>query len=671
MKHLRKTDAAQSLKAELQIDRVPPAIEQKLRQVYAELPMEMPTTYSTTARSRASDGYEEVEAVTVKRLPWPLRTGFAACGALALAFVLLLGLNFTHPEFTESLPGLGGIFEKVNGKNPMGTNLGTYDDLEQVSQAALAETDSGYSLTVDEAFCDGENVYFTVELSCPAEAAKYETVFPYFHQGIKATDGSQAEYENVKITVNDSRSGVQSSAVTGSPAEGKVGIAMVVPLLGVKNQVQDGDEVNVSLAIDALEARYPQGHEKENEPDRIHVGFQTEFPVTVNTKHNHISIGQGQDNGVSVQEVESTPGYIKLKLETPIWGYEGEEEMKASGTPKGGPYHCHLYTEDGQELERNSSLIEMDSRLVTGGPNPIYPNKGTMINYTVGFNGAPAGCKKVKLRIFELELGSALMAKPETMEPGYIHDLFAEFTIDLETGNAEPTDTYLQEGMKKLDSEEYINTPHTPLFTNGYLVADKYIGPDYTGWDRDIEEGWSYTVGMYADTEEVPDLTMRFLHNGEQIGEVKTRTLEECTQPYAEEFGNYDSYEYKQEDGSRFRISSKFVYFTEEQLETLGFQTIPKWQMEFVMHRPESYSEVFSAASEDYEVTIQVIDNKTGQVILDNPLMYTTWVPKPADTAEARNPADGPTGSADVPGGVVSSPIAEQPTPQAGTQSKP
>lgn len=661
MKHLRKTDAAQSLKSELQIDRVPPAIEQKLRQVYAELPMEMPTTYSTTARSRASDGYEEVEAVTVKRLPWPLRTGFAACGALALAFVLLLGLNFTHPEFTESLPGLGGIFEKVNGKNPIGTNLGTYDDLEQVSQAALAETDSGYSLTVDEAFCDGENVYFTVEIASPAGAPAYDVLIPASEDGYNLPTSVKAPI----FKINGADADPVSSG-SASTEDGKTGIAYTLPLPA---PAENGSVLDVTLQVDYLKV----GYEKQSFSDMetIPVDFKVGFPVTVNTKHNHISIGKGQDNGVSVQEVESTPGYIKLKLETPIWGYEGEEEMKVGGTPKGGPYHCHLYTEDGQELDRNSSLIEMDSRLVTGGPNPIYPNKGTMINYTVGFNGAPAGCKKVKLRIFELDLGSALMAKPETMEPGYIHDLFAEFTIDLETGNAEPTDTYLQEGMKKLDSEEYINTPHTPLFTNGYLVADKYIGPDYTGWDRDIEEGWSYTVGMYADTEEVPDLTMRFLHNGEQIGEVKTRTLEECTQPYAEEFGNYDSYEYKQEDGSRFRISSKFVYFTEEQLETLGFQTIPKWQMSFIMHRPESYSEVFNAPIEDYDVTIQVIDNKTGQVILDNPLMYTTWVPKPADTAEARNPADGPTGSADVPGGVVSSPIAEQPTPQAGTQSKP
>ena len=67
-------------------------------------------------------------------------------------------------------------------------------------------------------------------------------------------------------------------------------------------------------------------------------------------------MGKGQDNGVSVLEVESTPGYIKLKLETPIWGYECEEEMRVNGQPKGGPYACHLYTEDGQELARSLDI---------------------------------------------------------------------------------------------------------------------------------------------------------------------------------------------------------------------------------------------------------------------------------------------------------------------------
>lgn len=667
MKHLRKNRTTAGLRAELQIDRVPAAVERKLKQVYAELPMDMPEPHKAPAWKR--EEYEQVEAVTVKRWPWPVRAGLAAGGTVLAAAVLLMGLNFSYPQFTESLPGLGGIFEKVNKswKNPMGSNLNTYADLEQVSQGALAQVDSGYELTVDEAFCDGENVYFTTELRCPPEAAQYESIVFYKYGGrfemFEKREDSPEDYEDCQFTINGTVTDSISGGMTGSPGEGVLRYSHVMPVQG--GEVADGQELPVTVSIPTLEAHYSKDSGKRQTPDLIRVGFETEFTVTVNKKHNHISVGKGQDNGVSVLEVESTPGYIKLKLETPIWGYECEEEMRVNGQPKGGPYACHLYTEDGQELGRNSNLIEMDSRLEVLGPNPIYPKKGTMINYTVGFDGAPAGCSQVKLRIFELDPGSALMAKPETMEPGYIHDLFAELTIDLETGKAEPTDTYLQEGMKKLDTEEYVNTPHTPLFTGGYLLTDKSMGPDYTDWDSQVEEGYMYQVDMYADTEEVPDLTMRFWLNGQQIGEVKSRAPEECTQP--EE--GVESYMYRQEDESRFCLAR----YNGENLQNLGFQTIPKWQMSFVMHGEEPWADMYTKPYKETNVIVQVIDNKTGEVIFDDPRMYTTWVPQMAGAAENRNPADAPVmpGEGGAESDAASSSIAELPNPGTGVESMP
>lgn len=665
MKHLRKNRTTAGLRAELQIDRVPAAVERKLKQVYAELPMDMPEPQKAPAWKR--EEYEQVEAVTVKRWPWPVRAGLAAGGTVLAAAVLLMGLNLSYPQFTESLPGLGGIFEKVNKswKNPMGSNLNTYADLEQVSQGALAQVDSGYELTVDEAFCDGENVYFTTELRCPPEAAQYESIVFYKYGGrfemFENREDSPEDYEDCQFTINGTVTDIISQGSTWSPEEGVLSAAYVMPVQGGQ-AVEDGQVLPVTLSISTLECHYGKESDRRLTPDLIPVGFETEFAVTVNKKHNRINVGKGQDNSVSVKEVESTPGYIKLKLEMPVFGYVGEEEMQVSGTPKGGPDACRLYTEDGQELMRNQKLVEMDSRLEVVGPNPVYPAKGTMINYTVGFDGVPEGCKKVKLRVFEVDPLTGILGKVETSED--IHDLFAELTIDLETGSAEATDTYLQEGIKKLDAEEYINTPHTPLFTGGYLLTNEIVGPDYTGWENQVMEGWSMTVDMFADTEEAPDLTMRFWMNGEQIGEVKSRAPEACTQPD----DRVESYEYEQEDGSRFHVAR----YTGTSLENLGFQTIPKWQMSFVMHRDGKWEETANLPVEEQHIVVQVIDNKTGEVIFDDPQMYTTWVPQMAGAAENRNPADAPVMPGE--GGAESdaaSSIAELPNPGTGVESMP
>ena len=175
MKHLQRgNEETRRLLKELEIPAVPAAVENRLRRIYAELPGEMPQTYGGPAYG-AEDDFVEVMPFEVKPMHRAVRGLLGACGAMAAAMVLLMGLNTVNPGFTESLPGLGGLFAQINGKNPMGTNL----ESDQTSQVALAEQDSGYKLTVDEAFCDGNYVYFTLEMECPEDAAEYEAIFPY------------------------------------------------------------------------------------------------------------------------------------------------------------------------------------------------------------------------------------------------------------------------------------------------------------------------------------------------------------------------------------------------------------------------------------------------------------------------------------------------------------
>lgn len=632
MKHLRRgNEETRRLLKELEIPAVPAAVENRLRRIYAELPGEMPQTYTEPAFDREAEGLVEVVPFEVKPMHRAVRGLLGACGAIAAAMVLLMGLNTVNPGFTESLPGLGGLFAKVNGKNPMGQNLDTYDDLEQVSQVALSNTDSGYKLTVDEAFCDGNYVYFTLEMECPEDAAEYETIFPYGGAGSLSQEDDP--YAPAKYTTNGTVTGMESSGVTGSPKEGKIGLACALPVHGGE-ALENGQKVTVGMSIPALEARYGKGHEKRGTPDYIPVGFETEFEVTVNTSHNHISVGEGQDNGVSIKEVESTPGYIRLKVEVPVWGFGGEEVMNPGGI-KGNFDNCHLYTEDGQELSRNSNFWDIDSMYFWGsGP---MPQKGDTIQYTLGFSGAPEGCKKVVLRVFEYDLTTWVPGSPATDPESEKRGIFAELAINLETGEAVPSDTYLAEGHTKLDTEEYLNTPQTPDFSGGYFVTDCWASSnnmDYTVDEEGIitgvekeENGWISGVQLYADVEE-PDFELRFFKNGEQIRTltVSPQVPHETVQIPGQDGTLLPAYCHKEEN--TYLVMRRLDPVQKEWMENWGYQTVPKWQIECSVTGPEPVPYVHEEGSMPHPDKVQLVDGKTGEVLIDDLTIASRWKPE-------------------------------------------
>ncbi len=621
MKHLRRgNEETRRLLKELEIPAVPAAVENRLRRIYAELPGEMPQTYTEPAFDREAEGLVEVVPFEVKPMHRAVRGLLGACGAIAAAMVLLMGLNTVNPDFTESLPGLGGLFAKVNGKNPMGQNLDTYDDLEQVSQVALSSTDSGYKLTVDEAFCDGNYVYFTLEMECPEDAAEYETIFPY--GGAGSLSQEDEPYAPAKYTTNGTVTGMESSGVTGSPKEGKIGLACALPVHGGE-ALENGQKVTVGMSIPALEARYGKGHEKYGTPDYIPVGFETEFEVTVNTSHNHISVGEGQDNGVSIKEVESTPGYIKIKIESPMWGYE-QEEVYNYGIVKGIPNECYLYTEDGQELARNSEFWEFDPRLELHGQadqeagNPPWerdwPKKGDMVTHTLGFTGAPADCKKVKLRIFEQSLENWRHDPEGAPKP----KLFTELTIDLETGKAEGTDTYLAEGFEKVNMEEYINTDRVPDITGGYMYYSggimpyRMLNPDEYGYSNETDlNGWSHEVTLYCGVDE-PDLEVRFYRGDELLGTMSTPDMDKW------EKTEYGLYHYTDENGNyMFMGDMKEV---RQIMENIGNPPGPKWSINFRFYVDEPVDPQWTADNDQFTDRIEVVQKSTGEVLADDPI---------------------------------------------------
>ena len=160
----RDGDFARQLAEEWGMEQTTPSYRKALRQVYAELPDELP----------------------VKR--YPLRQAMKGLAALAAVFVMvcvgLFALNAAQPQIAEALPGVGGVFQALNqpeeGEEPPAPQATPTPDSgeSQVTGDALAawgqEIAGGFtpveipgsrgSLWVDCAWSDGASLVLDLRL---------------------------------------------------------------------------------------------------------------------------------------------------------------------------------------------------------------------------------------------------------------------------------------------------------------------------------------------------------------------------------------------------------------------------------------------------------------------------------------------------------------------------
>ena len=156
------------IRESLELSAVPEVIDRKLRQVYAELPEEVPT------RKRSKMGRVWKSAV-------------GTVSALAAAFVLLLGLNGLNPALAESLPFIGEIFQQINNRQGW-LNLSTtqsavaqyatpIEDVEvQVPAGGLLE--KPMTVAVKEAYFDGEFLYAGLTMEIESKMGLYTCIVP-------------------------------------------------------------------------------------------------------------------------------------------------------------------------------------------------------------------------------------------------------------------------------------------------------------------------------------------------------------------------------------------------------------------------------------------------------------------------------------------------------------
>ena len=553
MKDKLSMEQAEELRRALDLTQVPDAVNRKLRQVYAELPEELPH------KSRWRE---------------PLLKAAGVFAALAVVCGGLLGLNAANPALAESIPGLGSLFALMNDHtmHPMGSHLGTYvDNVEELDLTADAPADTDYELTLDEAFCDGSYIYLTLRVAGPEEAEQYESL-NLMCDGKSdfrlLVDGEEAELFTIgSQTLED----------------GTEAFALVHELA---SPVENGQEVSARLEVGSLYGLYPQDDSKSGgwQYDTLEVGFTADFTVTADTSQNRSQELSAEDNGVKLYGIKTTPGYLLVDMEIPFWGRTGDPTASGGGILG----YAQLFTQDGQELHHNSQLNDYDFE---------NESDAESIRGTWAFDGPPEQTDTVILRILDRVPDSYYSGAPE--QPV----VFAEFAINWKTGEARPSDTYLDEGLDKVDTEEFQASWGPADFTGGFLVSDILNTRDM--WHG--TDDWICMVQLRADVEYQP-IELRY-YNGERLlGTVKAV-------PEAEYNDNTlaDGVPaYRGEDG----------FFLGGKVTNPNLAQEAKYDLIFCLLYPEDcLEETEYGVGEDISKAadrIQLVNSETGQVLLDD-----------------------------------------------------
>lgn len=555
---------ARALRRELDIAAVPLVIDNKLRQVYAELPEELP------------------KAKAWKR---PLQRAVGVFAALAIVCGGLLGLNAANPAFAESIPGLGSLFALMNDHtmHPMGSHVGTYEgSVEKLDLTADAPADTDYGLTLDEAFCDGNYVYLTLQLTGPEEAEQYDHYVMYL-----------PNEEGTRLTVNGQETELFTTGGQTLP-DGDYAFALVYELAA---PAQDGEELSAALTVPGLYGVYSVDESKSKDwrYDQVGGEFTADFTVTADTSQNQSQELSAEDNGVKLYGVKTTPGYLLVDMEIPFWGRTGD--LTASGGGILG--YAELFTQDGQELGHNSLLNDYDF---------VNESDAESIRGTWAFDAPPEQTDTVILRITDRSPDSAYAADMDRERV-----VFAEFAINWKTGEAHPSDTYLDEGLDKVDTEEFQASWGPADFTGGFLVSDILNTRDM--WHG--TDDWICMVQLRADVEYQP-IELRY-YNGERLlgtvqavpeAEYNDTEFGEGQWPaYRDENGFYASFPAEEDTDGQAKYSLLFcLYYSEDCLEDTehGVQL-----------------DISKAADR-----IELVNSETGQVLMDDLEVGQAYTPE-------------------------------------------
>lgn len=343
---------------------------------------------------------------------------------VAAAFVLLCGVNAVNPAFAESLPLVGEAFRLYNGERKLGVGsyVGTYDEIELVNAPAEEENAQGMGLTLNEAYSDGEFIHLSFTMGNVPEQVMDDL---FCLSGLVTSQANGTDLKEDMLTLHP-----QGEVLSGTVA------------IPVEGEPADGTVLEVTYQVTDLIRTFADGGSREE----LEGSFSGEASVTVDTSHNQRYDAFTSDNVVQINWVESTPSYTRINYTIPYWG---TTHYTLLGIPE-------LYLEDGTPLRRS-----WEEGGDSGFGQPDGPaQEAETVTHTAFFDGLPQGTEKVILRFFEeqTDWDPATRTAPEvyyvaddTMEiTPYTVGVLAEVTIDLATGEAVPSETYLEYGVSSV-----------------------------------------------------------------------------------------------------------------------------------------------------------------------------------------------------------------------------
>lgn len=344
---------------------------------------------------------------------------------VAAAFVLLCGVNAVNPAFAESLPLVGEAFRLYNGERKLGVGsyVGTYDEIELVNAPAEEENAQGMGLTLNEAYSDGEFIHLSFTMGNVPEQVMDDL---FCLSGLVTSQANGTDLKEDMLTLHP-----QGEVLSGTVA------------IPVEGEPADGTVLEVTYQVTDLIRTFADGGSREE----LEGSFSGEAAVTVDTSHNQRYDAFTSDNVVQINWVESTPSYTRINYTIPYWG---TTHYTLLGIPE-------LYLEDGTPLRRS-----WEEGGDSGFGQPDGPaQEAETVTHTAFFDGLPQGTEKVILRFFEDQIPDwdpATRTAPEvyyvsddTMEiTPYTVGVLAEVTIDLATGEAVPSETYLEYGVSSV-----------------------------------------------------------------------------------------------------------------------------------------------------------------------------------------------------------------------------
>ena len=345
----REKQFRKRLSQEYGVDQVPPSFFQAVEDTLDSLPDELPVKHR------------------------PLRGVLRTCAALAAcALLVTLGafwINWTNPLVMESLPGVGQLFQQLNGTEtpPQGPEESpspcpTPDATESHAESKLQEDLPAFSAVTTSSFMDDYPAHLTVT------NAWSDGIYLHLDLELLLEDGDLVsldvdqlrQFYNLLSTCPEFDLASETSVVTvnGNPAqlldslsdrafsyqelvEGNRVAYQTSWTLELAETYTQPTALDVNLSLPYVGATWSDAVKTGDSSWETYPDFLLDFSVTCDPTQNFQWTEPVEDNGVTLQQVENSPSCLQVSVDVPFFGrssYTMPWEAETSGFDAAAAY---------------------------------------------------------------------------------------------------------------------------------------------------------------------------------------------------------------------------------------------------------------------------------------------------------------------------------------------